>query len=217
MQIVKMKLSELVSPDKNVRYHNEKQIKEFARSLEKFGQIRPVVVDEDNVIRCGNGLVEAMRSLGYETADVYVMANLSENDKKKLMIADNRIYGLGVDNLVTINEFFEELKGDLDIPGYDEEILNTIVSEADEITEKLSEFGTLDDEEIEEMKAGAAKSTAAPQPADSSAPTSQPVSPGTDTNQPSETVEKPSETALSSPETNQSYVICPKCGEKIWL
>lgn len=208
MQIVKMKLSELKSPDKNVRYHNEKQIKEFGRSLEKFGQIRPVVVDEDHVIRCGNGLVEAMRSLGYETAEVYVMANLSENDKKKLMIADNRIYGLGVDNLETINQFFEELKGDLDIPGYDEEILNTIVSEAEEITEKLSEFGTLDDEEIEEMKAGAAKSTAAPQPVDSSAPTSQDEQPETEATE---------QTAEMADNTNQSYVICPKCGEKIWL
>lgn len=208
MQIVKMKLSELKSPDKNVRYHNEKQIKEFGRSLEKFGQIRPVVVDEDHVIRCGNGLVEAMRSLGYETAEVYVMANLSENDKKKLMIADNRIYGLGVDNLETINQFFEELKGDLDIPGYDEEILNTIVSEAEEITEKLSEFGTLDDEEIEEMKAGAAKSTAAPQPVDSLAPTSQDEQPETEATE---------QTAEMADNTNQSYVICPKCGEKIWL
>lgn len=211
MQIVQMKLSDLVSPDKNVRYHNQKQIKEFGRSLEKFGQIRPVVVDENNVIRCGNGLVAAMRSLGYETADVYVMRNLSENDKKKLMIADNRIYGLGVDNLTTINEFFEELKGDLDIPGYDEEILNTIVSEADEITEKLSEFGTLDDEEIEGIKAGAAQTVQAPVKSESQYVNT------TDSPTPSSSNAENRVLADNSLNENDSYIICPKCGEKIWL
>ncbi len=210
MQIVQKKLSDLISPDKNVRYHNQKQIQEFARSLEMFGQIRPVVVDENNIIRCGNGLVAAMRSLGYETADVYVIENLSENNKKKLMIADNRIYGLGVDNLDTLNEFFEELKGDLDIPGYDEEILNSIVADAEEITEKLSEFGTLDEDEIEEIKVGAEKRE-----------TEKPVlvaqsenheAAATDNAEESEKME-----GAEDAEKSRKFITCPKCGEKIWL
>ena len=31
------------------------------------------------------------------------------------MIADNKTYALGIDNLETLNEFLEELQGDLDI------------------------------------------------------------------------------------------------------
>lgn len=123
MKVTIKKLSVLKHPEKNVRIHSEQQIRELKRSLEKFGQTRALVIDENNIILIGNGLYEAMVSLGYQEATVYVKAGLSENDKKKLMIADNKTYALGIDNLETLNEFLEELQGDLDIPGYDEEIL----------------------------------------------------------------------------------------------
>ena len=78
MKTVKVKISELRSPEKNVRKHNEKQIKEFCRSLKMFGQIRPVVIDEENVVYCGNGLLEAARSLGWEEIEVLKMGDLDE-------------------------------------------------------------------------------------------------------------------------------------------
>ena len=89
MKVTIKKLSVLKHPEKNVRIHSEQQIRELKRSLEKFGQTRALVIDENNIILIGNGLYEAMVSLGYQEATVYVKAGLSENDKKKLMIADN--------------------------------------------------------------------------------------------------------------------------------
>ena len=53
------------------------------------------------------------------------MGSDEENQKKKLMIADNKIFSLGIENLETLNSFLEDLQGDLDIPGFDEEILKT--------------------------------------------------------------------------------------------
>ena len=152
MKVIKKRLDDLKHPEKNVRIHSEQQIRELKRSLEKFGQTRALVVDENNVILIGNGLYEAMVSLGYQEASVYVKTELSENDKKKLMIADNKTYALGIDNLDTLNEFLEELQGDLDIPGYDEEILQQMVADADEVTEKISEYGALDESEIQKIK-----------------------------------------------------------------
>lgn len=143
MKVIKKRLDDLKHPEKNVRIHSEQQIRELKRSLEKFGQTRALVVDENNVILIGNGLYEAMVSLGYQEASVYVKTELSENDKKKLMIADNKTYALGIDNLDTLNEFLEELQGDLDIPGYDEEILQQMVADADEVTEKISEYSSV--------------------------------------------------------------------------
>ena len=52
----------------------------------------------------------------------------------------------------TLNEFLEELSGDLDIPGFDEEILKQMVADADEITEKIAEYGTLDEDEVQKIK-----------------------------------------------------------------
>ena len=157
MEIIKMKLADLVKPEKNVRIHTEQQLKEFQRSISMFGQIRPIVIDENNTILAGNGLYDTLIAMGKETADVYRYDNLTENQKKKLMIADNKIFSLGIENLDTLNCFLEELQGDLDIPGFDEEILKQMVSDAEDVTEKIAEYGTLDDEEIQRMKDSAVR------------------------------------------------------------
>lgn len=60
MKVIKKPLTELRRPDRNVRMHTDKQLKEFRRSVEMFGQIRPIVVDEDGVILAGNGLYETL-------------------------------------------------------------------------------------------------------------------------------------------------------------
>ena len=157
MEITTMKLADLVKPEKNVRIHTEQQLKEFQRSVKMFGQIRPIVIDENNIILAGNGLYDTLVAMGKETADVYRYDNLTENQKKKLMIADNKIFSLGIENLETLNSILEDLQGDLDIPGFDEEILRQMVSEAEEITDKISEYGTLDDRQIQNIKENAEK------------------------------------------------------------
>ena len=159
MNVVKIKISLLKQPERNVRIHTAKQIDEFVRSIKMFGQIRPVVIDEDNTILAGNGLVEALIQAGIDEADCYKIENLTDKQKKKLMIADNKIFSLGIENLDTLNVFLEELDGDLDVPGFDEDILRSMVADADEVTEKLSSYGTLDDEEIESIKEEGRKKT----------------------------------------------------------
>lgn len=209
MEIITMKLVDLVKPEKNVRIHTEQQLKEFQRSVKMFGQIRPIVVDENNVILAGNGLYETLIAMGKETADVYKYDNLTENQKKKLMIADNKIFSLGIENLDTLNSFLEDLQGDLDIPGFDEDILKQMVSEAEDVTEKLSEYGTLDDEEIQSIKESGERKEQQIQKAEAeqATPAPQPVA------QPQQEMPEDSEDTTEV----KKFVICPKCGEKIWL
>lgn len=209
MEIITMKLVDLVKPEKNVRIHTEQQLKEFQRSVKMFGQIRPIVVDENNVILAGNGLYETLIAMGKETADVYKYDNLTENQKKKLMIADNKIFSLGIENLDTLNSFLEDLQGDLDIPGFDEDILKQMVSEAEDVTEKLSEYGTLDDEEIQSIKESGERKEQQIQKAEAeqATPAPQPIA------QPQQEMPEDSEDITEV----KKFVICPKCGEKIWL
>ena len=209
MEIITMKLVDLVKPEKNVRIHTEQQLKEFQRSVKMFGQIRPIVVDENNVILAGNGLYETLIAMGKETADVYKYDNLTENQKKKLMIADNKIFSLGIENLDTLNSFLEDLQGDLDIPGFDEDILKQMVSEAEDVTEKISEYGTLDDEEIQSIKESGERKEQQIQKAEveQATPAPQPIA------QPQQEMPEDSEDTTEV----KKFVICPKCGEKIWL
>ena len=208
MNVTTMKLSDLKKPEKNVRIHTEQQLKEFERSVTMFGQIRPIVVDENNVILAGNGLYDTLIAMGKETADVYKYDNLTDNQKKKLMIADNKIFSLGIENLDTLNSFLEELQGDLDIPGFDEDILRQMVSEAEDVTDKIAEYGTLDDEEIQSIKDNAAKKE---KQAPSQEQKANAEEPGTATNNLIQEEQDEETTEI------RKFVICPNCGEKIWL
>lgn len=211
MKQLTLKLSELVRPERNIRIHTEKQLEEFERSVRMFGQIRPIVVDEKNTILAGNGLYETLLRMGEEQALVYKYDDLTESQKKKLMIADNKIFSLGIENLDTLNEFLEELNGDLDIPGFDEEILKQMVADADEVTEKISEYGTLDEEEIQQIKEANEKREqkeleSVSEEGKAIVQTDLPQQGGQ-----SATMESP-----ESAETRR-FVICSKCGEQIWL
>ena len=201
MEVIKMKLADLVKPEKNVRIHTEQQLKEFQRSVTMFGQIRPIVIDENNVILAGNGLYDTLVAMGKDTADVYRYDSLTEN----------QIFSLGIENLETLNSFLEDLQGDLDIPGFDEEILKQMVSEAEDITDKLAEYGTLDEEEIRNIKENGEKKDRQIQRMESEQDNEQEGSaPAVPIQQ--EPTEDDGDTAEI-----RKFVICPKCGEKIWL
>lgn len=211
MKQLTMKLKDLVRPERNIRIHTEKQLAEFERSVRMFGQIRPIVVDENNIILAGNGLYETLLRMNREEALVYKYEDLTEAQKKKLMIADNKIFSLGIENLDTLNEFLEELEGDLDIPGFDEDILRQMVADADEITEKISEYGTLDEEEVRKIKEANEKREQA-----------EAIDNGADqeTDLPLQAPERQSggdAGAGQEPAGTGRFVICPKCGERIWL
>lgn len=211
MKQLTMKLKDLVRPERNIRIHTEKQLAEFERSVRMFGQIRPIVVDENNIILAGNGLYETLLRMNREEALVYKYEDLTEAQKKKLMIADNKIFSLGIENLDTLNEFLEELEGDLDIPGFDEDILRQMVADADEITEKISEYGTLDEEEVRKIKEANEKREQA-EATDNGA--------DQETDLPLQAPERQSGSdagVRQEPAETGRFVICPKCGERIWL
>lgn len=211
MKQLTLKLSELVRPERNIRIHTEKQLEEFERSVRMFGQIRPIVVDEKNTILAGNGLYETLLRMGEEQALVYKYEDLTESQKKKLMIADNKIFSLGIENLDTLNEFLEELNGDLDIPGFDEEILKQMVADADEVTEKISEYGTLDEEEIQQIKEANEKREQ--KELESASEEGKAI---VQTDLPQQGGQSATMESSESAETRR-FVICPKCGEQIWL
>ena len=202
MKVTKYNLDDLKPAEKNIRMHPEAQIKEYKRSLQKFGQVKPLTIDDNNVILTGNGMYIAMRALGWTEAYCNKITGLSENDKKKLMMADNRIFNLGVDNISVFDEILAELSDDLDIPGYDDDFLKSLLMDDSDMTEKLSEYGTIDPQEAEDIKNANVPYEAPAQPTGETTPTASYAS------------ERGSE---GREESSRQFVICPKCGEKIWL
>lgn len=200
MKVVTKKLSELRHPEKNIRLHSDTQIKEFVRSIEMFGQVRPIVIDEQGVILCGNGLFDALNVMGKDNADCYVVQGLSSAQKKKLMLADNKIYTLGVDDISAFDEFIYELKDDLDIPGYDSALLKNLVIDVGDANELLSGYGLISEENKADMLNAATRleNELAKETEDLPA-----------------VIADENEGAVKNAAPN--FVLCPKCGEQIWL
>lgn len=148
-------LSNIIPNEKNTRRHGETQIKELVRSLKKFGQIKPIVVDEKYRVLAGHGVFQAMKKAGFEKAEVNVVKGLKEKDKLKLLISDNRIFTLGVEDYIGIESIISELN-DFDIPGFDEKLLKQILDS----TSDEEDFGKK--ELKEEIKTKITKSVKCP-------------------------------------------------------
>ncbi len=199
MKIVKKPLADLHPPKRNIRKHTDKQIAEYVRSLEMFGQIKPVVIDETGEIIAGNGLYLALVQMGAKDCDCYIISGMTEAQKKKLMMADNRVYELGITDMDAFEEIIKELDGDVDVPGWDADLLDMMNAAAADVDDMVSGYGAFDQGDVDKVSERPAAETGSRQPA--------PPQPSGDAPQ-GEPAEKPGV---------EKFITCPKCGERICL
>ena len=69
--------------------HPDRNLRAIERSLERFGQQKPIVVDRAGIVRAGNGTLAAARSLGW-TEILVRWTELEGNEAAAYAIADNR-------------------------------------------------------------------------------------------------------------------------------
>jgi ParB-like chromosome segregation protein Spo0J len=75
----------------NVRNHPKKQINLIARSIEQFGFVVPIVVDENNIILSGHARWLAAKLIGLRTVPVIELFGLSDAEKRAYMLAGNKL------------------------------------------------------------------------------------------------------------------------------
>ena len=68
-----------------------REVKQIARSVERFGFDNLVLVDDDDQIIAGHGRVEAAKLLNMKTVPTVRLSHLSEAEKKAYILADNRL------------------------------------------------------------------------------------------------------------------------------
>ena len=221
-------MSELTLSEKNVRMHTQTQLKEFVRSIEMFGQYRPIVVDETGTILAGNGLYMALELSGYTEADVLQYTNLTNDEKGKLMIVDNKIYDLGQTSHADVMDILEGLESDLDVPGFDEDTLKLMLGDVEQIQDSLSQYGVIDEESKERIQKNAQRKEdnirkfaeergAEYVPSDQFSGGATPLTDrkgDADFENEEEKLQKQQDGEVGE---GKLYVSCPGCGEKIWL
>ena len=108
--------------DKSARIHNRHQRRKLRTLLKRFGQVLPIVIDDNGVIVDGHAVWEELKGLGHTEIQVVVAANRTLAEIRTLRLALNRIAEDAVwDNEKLRAEFAEliELGIDVDLTGFD--------------------------------------------------------------------------------------------------
>jgi ParB-like chromosome segregation protein Spo0J len=118
MQIKEIEVSKLIPYANNSRTHDDAQVAQLAASIKEFGFRNPILVDGVGII-AGHGRLLAARKLGLEKVPTLDCSDMTENQKKAYIIADNKLaLNSGWDNELLSLEISE-----LDTNGFNLEVL----------------------------------------------------------------------------------------------
>lgn len=84
-------VTELVPDSQNARTHSKRQVEQIRASIAEFGFTNPILADSEGHIIAGHGRLLAAKAMGLETVPVIDLEGLSDNQKRALRLADNKI------------------------------------------------------------------------------------------------------------------------------
>ena len=113
-QLKTVKLNDIVPYENNPR-HNDQAVEAVKESIKQCEYIAPIIVDENMVILAGHTRHKALKSLGKKEAEVMVVTGLTEEQKRKYRLLDNKTNELAEWDI----DLLEVELDDLDFDGYD--------------------------------------------------------------------------------------------------
>lgn len=115
MNIVTIELSEIKPYERNARRNNH-AVDAVAESIRQCEYVAPIVVDESNVILAGHTRWKALKKLGYKEAECVVKSGLTDEQKRKYRLLDNKTGELADWDFDMLAEELEGLDfGDLEL------------------------------------------------------------------------------------------------------
>lgn len=144
----------------NPKVHDEKQIQQIAKSIERFGFNNPILIDEKSEVIAGHGRLLAARLLKLETVPVVRLIHLSEAEKRAYRIADNKLSENGRWDTDLLKLEFSEIEKlalnledelNLDITGFDFKEIDVLLADNksnEKADEKLNSVPYVPENEI---------------------------------------------------------------------
>ena len=112
---IETKTLDAVHPYERNPRKNDDAVDAVAESIKQCGYIAPIIVDEDGVILAGHTRYKALQKLGRTECEVVVKEGLTEEQKRKYRILDNKTAELASWDFDLLET---ELEG-LDFEGFD--------------------------------------------------------------------------------------------------
>jgi len=143
LKIEYKKIKDLNPYEQNSRIHNEYQISQIAASIKEFGFRNPVIVDGQTIL-AGHGRVEAAKELGMTEVPTIDASDMSEDQKRAFVIADNKIaLNAEWDEQMLLNEIDKLKLNDFDI--------SVLAFDPSELQVKEIDYSILDEHKIEQQ------------------------------------------------------------------
>ena len=130
-----LKRDQLIPYVNNSRTHDNNQVKQIASSIKEFGFTNPLLIDEDGGIIAGHGRLLAADLLGIDEVPTITLVGLTEAQRKAYVIADNQLAlnaGWDLDTLKVELDRLTELDFDVDLLGFDDDFLSSLLDEPSE-------------------------------------------------------------------------------------
>ena len=96
MQVKKVKISEVKTNPKNPRLIKDDKFRKLVKSIQEFPQmleLRPIVVDENNIVLGGNMRLKACLEVGVKEIFIVQADDLTEQQKDEFIVKDNVGFG----------------------------------------------------------------------------------------------------------------------------
>ena len=120
-----MNINEIKPNPNNPRIIKDNKFKQLVKSIQDFPQmleLRPIVIDENNMVLGGNMRLKACIEAGLKDVPVKQAKDLTEEQKKEFIVKDNVGYGeWDWDDLANNWDAQELTEWGLDIPNFDVE------------------------------------------------------------------------------------------------
>jgi DNA modification methylase len=91
LEVVSQPVESLVPHPSNARVHSRHQIRQIVASIEAFGFTNPLLIDRHNTIIAGHGRLAAAKLLGLGQVPTIKLENLTQDQIRAYLIADNRL------------------------------------------------------------------------------------------------------------------------------
>lgn len=137
----------------NPRTHSARQIRLLALSIEAFGFVVPAIIDGEGIVLAGHARLIAAEQLGLVQVPAIRVSNLSQEQMKAFVVADNRLAEIAAWDRQLLGKVLDQLAAiDLD---FSIEATGFTMGEIDLIIEGLAaETETEDEEELIEPVSG---------------------------------------------------------------
>ena len=96
MKVLKVKISEIKTNPKNPRLIKDDKFRKLVKSIQEFPQmleLRPIVVDENNIVLGGNMRLKACIEVGLKEVFIVKADDLTEQQKDEFIVKDNVGFG----------------------------------------------------------------------------------------------------------------------------